>query len=920
MRRYLLCASCLLLIICCLPAKASHLYGADFFYEHIKDTSYKVTLVAYGDCSGAAFSNGFYGATPIIKLIRSGRVVDSFRLTLDTAGEEVTPVCKAEKANTACANPNSFTVPGIMRFRYSAKIYLPSPYRSTSWLFRFEGNMGRTISGAGRSNSITSINIPGSGSLMTLEAALNNSTSSNSSPQFKVIPTPFFCANIPQQYNQGAVDPDGDVLTYALTDGLEPAPTYTVTYNSGYSASSPVKTAAGNFSFNTSNGQMSFTPSIAQRSLVVNKVEEYRNGILVGTSMREMTFVVLANCNNTPAYSAIDSVNNAIGGLPSDPTTFNVCQGTDSILFHILPINPGNDTIYATVQGLPGGAAATIVGDSTPSPDIIINWKTPTLAAGSYNFFVTYKDNGCPLSSTQTQAYTVRVIRPNEMQTVVAAPTQCVHQALVNFGFQYGLTPRTVTITQGGNLIHSYTDTTGAVTDSLPVGLYNVSITSPKLACPTIYQLRIADSGIYPRPPVTTPKFYCFGDPAQPVTAIADSGALLNWYNAAGILLPGAPTPRTDTVGIFIYYTSQVYKVCTSLRDSLPVYVTKRPVASIDGPDMLCNKDTATFVFNGSVGVGPILEYNWYWNEASYAPGKDGGPYRVHWNVPGLKTITLVVSENKCVSQITKKDVDVKPTPYAGFNYPATGICQYETALLAYNTRPYPGQHYTWSFAGAVTVDDKAAPEQYLLRWDTAGTKRLWLAVDLNGCIDTQYAEVRVNPAPLTRITNVAGPVCIGDKIFVTAVADDATFSWQPARNLLRATDGRPYFQILEPSVYKVYATSSFGCIDSAQISYDVVQPCCEFSYPDAFTPNNDGHNDRFRIVTYGNQLQYELSIYNRWGQRVYYGHDAKSGWDGTMNNDGGTRCDAGTYFYFLRAKCFTGHEEAHKGEVVLIR
>jgi gliding motility-associated-like protein len=88
-------------------------------------------------------------------------------------------------------------------------------------------------------------------------------------------------------------------------------------------------------------------------------------------------------------------------------------------------------------------------------------------------------------------------------------------------------------------------------------------------------------------------------------------------------------------------------------------------------------------------------------------------------------------------------------------------------------------------------------------------------------------------------------------------------------------------------------------------------------SYPNAFTPNGDGRNDRFRIVTYGNQLRYELSIYNNWGQRVYYGLDAQEGWDGMFR---GKPCEAGTYFYYLNATCFTGKQETHKGDLVLVR
>jgi hypothetical protein len=93
-------------------------------------------------------------------------------------------------------------------------------------------------------------------------------------------------------------------------------------------------------------------------------------------------------------------------------TTVNICYGTKTSQFLIKAINPSGDTIDASVSGLPTGAMATITQNKTPNPLIQIDWNLPTLAPGNYNFFVTYRDNGCPLSSVQTQAYTVAVVVP----------------------------------------------------------------------------------------------------------------------------------------------------------------------------------------------------------------------------------------------------------------------------------------------------------------------------------------------------------------------------------------------------------------------------------------------------------------------------------------------------------------------------
>jgi gliding motility-associated-like protein len=733
-------------------AGATHIYGADFYYEHVSGKVYQVTLVVYGDCSGGAFPT-LATATPTVLLRENGQAVGTFQLDTLPPAVEVTPVCPSQVGQTNCKVVNG-PIPGVTRYIYTKRIELP--YASTSWLFRFQGSMGLNAL-AGRSNSITNILVGTDGSVITLEALLNNKTAtggldSNSSPKFTTIPTPFFCINVPQEYNQGAVDAEKDSLVYALAPGLQD-PGF-VTYNPGYSATAPLHVAPGTFSFSTSTGQLSFTPDAEQRSLVVNQVKEYRNGVLIGTASREMTFIVIKNCTGTPPYSIVDTsaAASTIGGHP-EPNSFHVCEGTDAIRFNVVPLAPGADTIFATVNGLPAGARATIASNNTPRPVITLSWPTLQVPVGSYNFFVTYKDNDCPLSSVQTQAYTIHIV--------------------------------------------------------------------------------------------------------------------------------------------------------------------PRPVAGITGPEEICQGDTATFRFTGKIGPGPNIEYKWDWDHPGYTNGSGEGPWQVHWFSAGVKTVRMHVIENGCPSVEAQWQTRVRPAPYAGFSAPDR-ICQFDTLRLTHYrdfTKPLEQLQFAWDFDGADTPF-ASGPGPYVRRWMTPGLKHVTLSMLYEGCTGRRSLDIMVHPVPDARINNAPGPVCIGDKIFLTASGGEK-YTWLPKDSVQFNPDGRMYAQILQPSVYRVMVTSEFGCVDSAAISYSVVEPCCNFAYPNAFTPNGDGRNDRFRIVTYGNHLEYELSIYNNWGQRVYYGLDAKEGWDGTFN---GKPCDAGTYFYYLNAKCFTSHQERHKGSLMLVK
>lgn len=86
---------------------------------------------------------------------------------------------------------------------------------------------------------------------------------------------------------------------------------------------------------------------------------------------------------------------------------------------------------------------------------------------------------------------------------------------------------------------------------------------------------------------------------------------------------------------------------------------------------------------------------------------------------------------------------------------------------------------------------------------------------------------------------------------------------------------------------------------------------------PTGFTPNNDGLNDCYGIKNWGVLGKLSFSIYNRWGERIFYTEDAGQCWDGTYK---GTRQPSGVYVYMVRASSACAPEIFRKGTFVLIR
>lgn len=86
---------------------------------------------------------------------------------------------------------------------------------------------------------------------------------------------------------------------------------------------------------------------------------------------------------------------------------------------------------------------------------------------------------------------------------------------------------------------------------------------------------------------------------------------------------------------------------------------------------------------------------------------------------------------------------------------------------------------------------------------------------------------------------------------------------------------------------------------------------------PNAFTPNNDGNNDVFRVYAPNSQSA-TMSIYNRWGELIYETSDLSLGWPGTRGP--GEVVQEGVYVYVVRGIGFEGTEFTRSGTVTLIR
>jgi gliding motility-associated-like protein len=134
-----------------------------------------------------------------------------------------------------------------------------------------------------------------------------------------------------------------------------------------------------------------------------------------------------------------------------------------------------------------------------------------------------------------------------------------------------------------------------------------------------------------------------------------------------------------------------------------------------------------------------------------------------------------------------------------------------------------------------------------------------------------------------------------------------AEYSWS------NGADG-PFLSINTPGTYSVTATGD--CIDATATIVISTGDCATYVYvPNTFTPNGDGINESFLPSFAGPVDEYQLDIFDRWGERIHSTQDRNAGWNGMYN---GTPSQDGVYVWTItyrvlaadgvKAETLTGH------------
>jgi gliding motility-associated-like protein len=345
-----------------------------------------------------------------------------------------------------------------------------------------------------------------------------------------------------------------------------------------------------------------------------------------------------------------------------------------------------------------------------------------------------------------------------------------------------------------------------------------------------------------------------------------------------------------------------------TVNNYAPINVT------ISGTNSICEGASTSLNTSVSGGVGPY-SYSW-------SPSGSGSPLLVS---PAVTTTYTVTASDGCASPGTATyTVTVMPAPVVNFNSNIYSGCAPLCINLTDASVSGGGlSSWSWDLGGLGTSSLQNPttcfnnPGQYSISLTVTGN---------NGCQSTLVNTnmITVNSLPVASISAPEVITIMQPEVqFMSTSSDAVTWSWNFG-DLASATNTsileHPIHIYDNPGTYcaTLTVTNAGGCI-SVDTFCVIVEPEFTFFIPNAFTPDGNGNNDVF--TGKGENIQeFEMSVYDRWGELVFFTNDINEGWNGAMRNSG-ELCQMDVYVYNITLReGVKGHRHNYIGKVTLVK
>jgi gliding motility-associated-like protein len=199
-----------------------------------------------------------------------------------------------------------------------------------------------------------------------------------------------------------------------------------------------------------------------------------------------------------------------------------------------------------------------------------------------------------------------------------------------------------------------------------------------------------------------------------------------------------------------------------------------------------------------------------------------------------------------------------------------------------------------------------------------AGTYRDTFITSEN-CDSFVVLKLIVNPLPTINATVDITRAKYQEEIQLNVTSGFQQYSWTPVSLVSNSSIQNPLSVITASTLFVVEVKDINNCTKMDSVFVELIDECQEaFIYmPSAFSPNNDGVNDCFGILSPPVLSNYKLEIFDRWSEVVFESNAADICWDGTYK---GAPALADTYSYIVSYVCYNGRLMYKKGTVSIIK
>lgn len=860
---------------------ANHTKGGWIFYQYVGSGAlpntgrYIITLKLYTEC---ILNANQYCSEVNISIFNAGNNVLFEAVNVPNKGTTDIQNCTRQECHPCISDIPNICYK-IATYEFSKEL----PITPEGYVISYQrccriANIINLQPGSSGIGDTWTVKIPGSGASDPLAFQ-------NSSALFSQNDTAIICKDNFFTFNFGAVDANGDSLSYAFTDalyssrgggsqcnGVSDTPPFTsVGYIQPFSGSQPLGPAV---SINPQTGIVSgIAPSVEGTYVITCTVTEHKRGTsIVKSVVNKSLHITVADCSTTQAKLEAEYYN---------------CTSLTRSFFNKAP--GGNIKTYSWDFGVAG-----VITDTSNLPNPTFTYPD----TGTYVLKL-YVNKNLPCSDSAISLVKVYPVFAPQLALqgqCINTPVQFFDKSTTTYGivnkwnWNFGDVNATSNSSQLQNPVHIYTSKANY--------LVILKVANDKGCNDSISRsVFITDRPAFY---LTNDTLICTIDTLQLNTVGAGSVLWSPNYNINS-LTSFTPLVSPDVPTQYFATLTDPYG-CVG-TDS--VFVDVKSFVTIKGGNdtTICQTDPITLILSGDA-------LNYRWTEVPSGASLNDVTLKNPIAKPLVTTrYSVVASIGKCNA---RDEVLVKVVPYPKANAGGdTTICFGTSAQL----RSSGGSFYAWSPATYLNNRFIANP---VANSTSSNISYTVTVTDTLGCPKSMQATVQVLVSKVNAWAGSGDTSVVLDQPLQLLATGGISYLWTPGRWLDRTNIANPIALPQNDIEYEVKVSNAAGCFDFASVKVKVYRVQPGFYVPSAFSPNGDGRNDVFRPIALGLKSLDVFRVYNRLGQLLYSDTNIESaGWDGTYK---GNSQDPSTFIWYAEGTDYRNQKIKKKGYVVLVR